>query len=219
MTPRDGRGTEERDVLVREAHRRVKNNLQVIASLLDIQRRRLRAAAADAAADALLDARNRVQAIAAIHDAFMRLQSFDRIESGPYLRALLTDLVQVYGTLYAKVDIDTRVEVKPKNLRVRAADAVPLGLIVNELVSNALKHAFPGDRGGRVDVRLTRRGDVLLLEVFDDGVGLPPDFAARVEHTLGFTIVTTQIEQLGGELAYGRGSGTRFRVAFPQREA
>lgn len=209
----------EREALAREAHRRVKNNLQVIASLLDMQRRRLREGHDAGAADALLESRNRIEAIATIHDVFHRLRAFDRLDIGPYVRALLTDLIQLYGTLYAKVGVELRVETRPRALKLPASCAVPVGLIVNELVSNSLKHAFPGDRGGHVEVLLSRRGDVILLEVADDGVGLPPDIEERMETSLGFTIVATQVKQLGGELAFGRGSGTRLRVAFVQREA
>jgi len=207
----------ERDAVVRDAHRRVKNNLQVIASLLDMQRRRLRADLDPDAGAALVDSRNRIEAIAAIHDVFFRLRSFDRIDLGPYVRAILTDLLQFYGTVYAKVGVETFVDTKPRNLRLDPSFALPIGLIVTELVSNALRHAFPGERRGRIDVLLSRRGDVILLEVCDDGVGLPADFEARARATLGFTIVTTQVEQLDGELAFGRGQGTRIRIAFPVR--
>ncbi len=201
----------ERTVLLQEVHHRVKNNLQVVSSLLSLQSRRL---PLGGGRDELRQCQQRVRAIALMHEHLYRSESFRGVAFGAYVRSLAQAVIETSGMPAERV----RFELEVGDEELPAEQAISCGLILNELLSNAAKHAFPGGRPGRVTVRLTR-GAETELAVEDDGVGLPEGFDATDGRSLGTRIVRVLTEQLDGVATFERGAGTRVLVRFPARAA
>lgn len=204
----------EKEVLLKEIHHRVKNNLQIITSLLRMQSSQI----SDRQTILLLqEAQNRVQSMALIHEQLYRSPNLNSIDFGDYLQTLVRNLFRSYGVNPQKIvpTIDT------EGLSLSVDAAIPCGLICNELVSNALKYAFPNDISGTVLVRLqpdTAQATVspaLKLIVADDGIGIPPEFDIEHTESLGLLIVRSLTSQLQGKLSLDRSQGTRFEVTFP----
>jgi PAS domain S-box-containing protein len=199
----------EKETLLKEVHHRVKNNMAVIASLLGMQAAR---AADTEAASILQECRNRVHAMAAIHEELYQSGDLAHIDLGPYVQRLCAELERSSGGPAGQVH--ARVCVPP--LPVDLETAVPLGLIVNELVTNAFKHAFPAGRGGEVVVRLAAEaGDRVTLTVQDDGVGLPAGLDPGRARSLGLRLVHSLARQLRAQVALENGTGTTVRLTFP----
>ncbi|MGH8667575.1 MAG: PAS domain S-box protein [Burkholderiales bacterium] len=202
-----GAALTEKTVLLNEIHHRVKNNLQVITSLLNLQAGRAR----DPAVRALIaESRDRVQAMALIHQLLFERRDWSLVQLGPYLRRLGDLLSSTYG----RSRIELVVEADDVELDVQRA--VPCGLLVNELVTNAFKHAFPGERTGRIQIELRREADShARLRVSDTGRGLPEDLNIERSESLGMQLIPLLAEQVGGTLSVERGSGARFELRFP----
>jgi two-component sensor histidine kinase len=199
----------EKEELLKEVHHRVKNNLQVITSLINLQANQVE----DERVLALFDeTRNRVYSIATIHELIYRSASFAAIDLGDYARQLVPELVRFYGA-----DDRVRVDVQGDGAQLELERAVPFGLLLNELVSNVCKHAFPEGRRGTLAVSLTRRGDEMVLEVVDTGVGLPEGFDYRRASSLGLQLVHGLALQLEGSLTLRSGPGTTVKVTMPAR--
>jgi two-component sensor histidine kinase/sensor domain CHASE-containing protein len=203
---------QRKEILLREIHHRVKNNLQVITSLLDLQ---ARAARDDETRRLLSESRNRVRSMALIHERLYGSGS-DAVDFADYARDLVTHLRHSLAGDSERVAVTVDVEGFPLDMDV----SVPCGLIINELLTNALEHAFPEGRAGSVAVSLHRRPDGSLeLRVADDGVGLPPDVDPENPGTLGLRIVRILSAQIQGALETERGPvdgrGTAFTVVFP----
>lgn len=197
----------EKEILLKEVHHRVKNNLQVISSLLNLEAGRV---TNQEAVTALRGSQSRVRSIAAFHEGVYQAHDLANVDMARYLADLLRGLRSTYGA--SGDGVVTRVAAEGV---VLGADlAIPCGLIVNELVTNAFKHAFPGGRGA-IDVRLQRRSDGLVLRVADDGVGLPARFELASLTSLGLQLVQTLSEQIGGAVGIERGApGVTFSVSF-----
>jgi two-component sensor histidine kinase len=191
-----------KDLLLRELGHRTQNNLALVASVLSLQ---ARTKDNPEARSALEKAVARVQAIASAHEHFQPFRHDGRVEMRPYLEKLCThlgDSLREVRPIAVKVEVD--------HVHLRTEQAVPLGLIANELVTNALKHAFPDDRSGTIRVSL-KRGSSLDLVVEDNGVGCPFHKTER----LGSRLTRLLAEQLGAKLAWGEASpGCRVRVEF-----
>jgi predicted ATPase/two-component sensor histidine kinase len=198
----------EKDALLKEVHHRVKNNLQLISSLLNLQAART----ADAAvAERFADSRNRIRAMALVHENLYRAGNFARISMAEHIRTLCAHLIRAYELRGRRVELTTKID----DTELDLDRAVSVGLIVNELVSNALKHAFPGERTGRIRVELKLlEGKRYVLVVMDDGVGIPSDFDAARADSLGFQLVHDLARQLHGTVALSRECGTTFNIAF-----
>jgi two-component sensor histidine kinase len=201
---------EEKEVLFKEINHRVKNNLQVISSLLSLHARQL----ADPEAIRILkESRNRIQAMALVHEMLYRTETPSRIHLGDYLQSLTGHLLESYGAVDAGVRLVSRIA--PVSMSLEAA--IPCGLIINELVTNSLKHAFPAATGGEITVELTESGTQpprALLIVRDTGVGLPAHLHIDQARTLGLRLVRTLVEQLDGSLALEEGPGAGIRIEF-----
>jgi two-component sensor histidine kinase len=200
----------ERGVLLQEVHHRVKNNLQIIASMINMQMRRL---LPGEARDALEECVSRVQTIALIHAKLYQSRDFARIPFRDYVKSLVDNI------LYASAEnpgvVTRRVDIGPIELTVEKA--IPCGLIVNELVTNAVKHAFPNERRGTVQVTLRELDDgQLMLAVTDDGVGLASDFQIDSSGSVGLMLVATLVEQLKGRLTITGPPGAGFEIVFPR---
>jgi PAS domain S-box-containing protein len=206
---------QEKEALVMEVHHRVKNNLQVMVSLLGLQL----AQSDEHCAPALRDSQERIRSMALIHEQLYQSSDLSRIDLADYARTLTVGLVSVFGRSSA-----VRVDVESAPLWVSVDTAIPCGLILNELVSNALKYAFPEGRSGGVVVGLSATvGDTgtreVTLTVTDDGVGLPDALDPAQTPSLGLRLVQILAKQLRGAVVARRGPGARFEVTVREKEA
>ncbi len=201
-----------KELLLKEIHHRVKNNLQVISSLLSMQAESLQDLAA---ARSLQDSQERVQCMALIHERLNRDDEPDRLDFREYAAALARDLFSSYGVDSERIHL--RFEFEPISLGLN--QAIPCGLILNELLTNSLKHAFPNERVGEILVKLSwGHGKPVKLTVADDGVGLPAKFDWRESQSLGLRIMNILGRQLDGTVQREPGAGTVFSLAFPRTE-
>jgi|CXWL01.1.fsa_nt_gi PAS domain S-box-containing protein len=199
----------EKEGLLKEVHHRVKNNLQVITSLLRLEAGR---SAEPATRAVLKDMRGRIHSMALLHEMLYRTANFARVELADYLRQLATQLVR--GQNAAPGAVSLSLDLKP--VEVDIDRAIPAALIVNELLSNSLKHAFPEGRAGEVRLALdVDSAGLVRLCVSDTGVGLSPDFETRRTKSLGLQLVSDLSRQLGGDFEIDRTPETRFTVTFP----
>ncbi len=201
----------ERDALLQEIHHRVKNNLQVISSLINMQVRTL---SDNTTRAALQQCRSRVETMAQIHEMLYQSKDYSNVPFGRYAEELVTRVLSASGL--SPDEVTVRFEMQDLSLAVDKA--IPCALILNELISNALKHAFPDGAGAlRIELRMIDAGRVLLC-VSDDGIGVSPDFDPARSTSLGMQLVVTLAEQLDGRLEIERGPGAVFRVIFPSGE-
>jgi two-component sensor histidine kinase/CheY-like chemotaxis protein len=209
----------EKEILLKEVHHRVKNNLQVIASLLRMQ---AGIAQDSGLAASLRDSLHRVESIALIHEQLYDSQDLREVDIGRNADMLLANLFHSYGVDPGRITGRVTIEsVEGRPLILGVDQAIPVGLILNELISNALKHAFPEGRAGAIVVEgRLRRGEVHLA-VRDNGAGAPADFQiSRTEGSLGLRIVGILARQLKGSVHFERsGLGSVFRICFPERYA
>ena len=204
---------DDKDVLLREIHHRVKNNMQVVNSLLYLQEHAVRDRVGDVALDAFQQSRARIKAMAAIHDRLYRSSSFTSINFDGYLNALIPELLRSY-----RVTETVAVEISARGVELGIDAAVPCALIINELFTNCLKHAFPHGRPGKIDVTMRRTANKgVELTVADDGIGFPGDQGLQAPQTLGLRLVVDLARQLDGtaRVVEARGArGARIVVAF-----
>jgi len=198
----------EKELLLKEIHHRVKNNLLVVSNLLEFQ--------TDYTDDPALiqlleDSQNRIYSMALIHEKLYRSTGLDRVNFQEYLQALVESLLESYSSQRERVEVD--LDLQAIDLNIETAN--PCGLIVNELISNALKHAFPDGRRGKIELQLYRgEGQAIVLAVRDDGVGFPEDLDFRHVDSLGLELVCMLTEQLQGEIQLDRDRGTRVEITF-----
>ena len=205
---------EEKTVLLNELHHRVKNNLQMISSLLNLQ--------ADSCGDArareiLNESQNRVKAMGLTHQLLYEHKDFSRVDFGEYLRRLAQLLLSAYRGRSGRVALN--LALPEQACYVGLERAIPCGLAVNELVTNAFKHAFPGDRRGAITIALaSAEDDNVILTVSDDGVGLPDGFDIESVKSLGLRLVPLLVEQLQGSLTVAGSPGSSFSLRFAAGE-
>lgn len=199
----------EKEILLREIHHRVKNNLQVISSLLD-----MRAMRTDnhQVIDFFKDTRSKIHTMALIHTQLYRSEQFDKIDMGSHIRELVDYLSQIYATVSGS--ISTVIEVQDVYLSV--TQAIPIALVINELVSNAFKHAFKEGDKGTIELLLKREDhDKIFFQVRDNGIGIPEEIDIYQTKSLGFKLVRNTVrDQLRGDLSLQRGAGTTITVEF-----
>jgi two-component sensor histidine kinase len=200
----------EKEILLREIHHRVKNNLQVTSSLLKLQSASIHD---PRVLELFAESQNRIRSMALVHEKLYQSSELARVDVADYARSLGALLFRSFGVLDGRIGFT----VDAADVFVSIETAVPCGLILNELVSNCLKHAFPGDRGGAVvvTVRTTGNGSGTLV-VADDGAGLPPGLDLEQTETLGLQLVRTLVRQLRGTLAVSGGPGTEVRIGFEE---
>jgi PAS domain S-box-containing protein len=199
---------QEKDVLLKEVHHRVKNNMQVISSLLNLQSRRIKD---PSVFEMFKESQRRIRSMALIHERLYQSSDLSRIEFSEYISNLATHLFHSYQVDAHRIQL--KLETEKVHLNINTA--IPCGLIVNELVSNALKHAFPDGRNGQLEIGLQQvPGDGYVLQVIDDGVGFPEGLDFRKTETLGMQIISTLVEQIDGRLELNREKGSAFRLEF-----
>ena len=197
-----------KEVLLKEVHHRVKNNLQVISSLLAMQADSLQDSAAR---EALQETQRRVQSMALIHERLNQHEDVDQLDFREYVEALARDLLYCYQRDSESV----RLRFHLTSVSLALGQAIPCGLILNELITNAMKYAFPDGREGEIVIILTCDPDGLVkLTVSDDGVGLPSGFVLRNSTSLGLRIVDILSRQLGGTTELLAGAGTSLSLIF-----
>jgi two-component sensor histidine kinase len=194
---------DEKTTLLKEIHHRVKNNLQIVSSLLSMQ---IAAAESELVTGPLEDAYSRVLAMSLIHQCIYQSETLGDVNFAGYIEALADRLFAAYCVDQARIRLETALEPIP----IALDQAIPCGLILNELISNALKHAFPDGRDGRIRISLRRAGNRVALSIADNGIGLPPDFQWQDSRSLGLQVVHTLIGQLHAQLDVTGAGGTGY---------
>ena len=199
---------DEKILLLREIHHRVKNNLQIIISLTNLQMRTLDDPRMK---QVMAETQNRVRAMSLVHERLYQSENLSSINLADYTRFLANQLFSFYGTDHGNVALHADIG----DIQLDINTAIPLGLILNELISNALKHAFPNGRRGTISISGHSDGGILTLVIEDDGMGLPPGFDWKNTESLGLRLVNSLVDQLGGTIERRAGTGTAFIITIP----
>ena len=198
----------EKEVLLKEIHHRVKNNLQVVSSLLSLQSR---GAPDEATRQMFKESQNRVQSMALIHEELYQSKSLSELDFPTYIIQLTSHLFRSHQISSSRIELVTKVD----DVQLGVELAIPCGLIINELVTNALKHAFPAGSGGKVEIELTQGEDGFVLCVRDNGVGIPEEIGLRNSDTPGLRLVRSLVLQLEGKARIERSEGSEIQITFP----
>lgn len=207
----------EKEVLLKEIHHRVKNNLGIVSGLLQMQVRRNQNPQANII---LRDSQNRIASIALVHEKLYRSDDLANIDFSQYVRDLVVYLFDSYDISSSQITLAVQVE----NVSLDIETAIPCGLVINELVSNALKHAFPHNQPGQIQIYFSQQpasevpGDKrrFTLSIQDNGIGMPADLDIRKTKTLGMTLIQGLVRQIGGQLEIQNHAGTKFIITFTQ---
>jgi two-component sensor histidine kinase len=200
----------EKEVLLQEVHHRVKNNLQVISSILNLQSSYV---SDPHTLEILRESQQRIKSMSFIHETIYRTSDFSRLEFMDYIKSIASNLIQSYRTSETSVEFLPEMETVGLNLD----QAIPCGLIINELVSNALKYAFKGRKKGRLSIYLHEEDNEIVIAIKDDGVGLPKDFAFEKNNSLGIQLVYALIDQLDATVKVNQAEGTEFLIRFHRK--
>jgi two-component sensor histidine kinase len=200
----------EKEVIIKEIHHRVKNNMQVISGFLQLQSDYIKD---PESIEMLNECQRRVRSMALVHEKLYQSRTLGFINVAEYIRDLAAELKES-----CVVQADIKFEVDVENININLDTAVPCGLIINELLTNSLKYAFKGKSSGTISLSLHLSPDHrFTLKVSDDGVGLPPDFDLRSKTTLGMQLVHVLVRQLGGEITLTSHQGTTVVITFPEK--
>lgn len=199
----------EKEALLREIHHRVKNNLQVISSLLDLQSGRLKE---KSSIDAFKESQNRIKSMSLIHEQLYQSKNLTKIDFEKYIKNLTINLFN----LYSGSPDDISIKINAKDVLMSIGKAIPCGLIINELVSNSLKHGFPDGKQGEILIDFLLENDKeYKLVVKDNGIGFPEDLNLQNIESLGLQLVNMLTQQLKGTVELDRNHGTTFKITFP----
>lgn len=198
---------EEKDLLLKEIHHRVKNNLMIISSLLSLQARYLKD---KEALEIFKESENRARSMALIHERLYRSSNLKEIDMMDYLQTLARGIF----TSYAPPGVELKFDIDKIKMDIEVA--IPVGLIVNELITNSFKHAFPNGGGGEVNLKLKSLDGRILLEVSDNGIGFPEDLDWRNTESLGLQLVKSLADQINAEVQMISDNGTSFRLTIPE---
>ncbi|MFA4878344.1 MAG: histidine kinase dimerization/phosphoacceptor domain -containing protein [Methanoregula sp.] len=201
----------EKEVLLKEIHHRVKNNLQIIISILFLQAQKT----TDPASVAVLnDSQSRIQSMALVHQKLYQSGDLASIDFDSYLNNLVSNLMTTYGVDKSRITCSVDV----KNLSISIHSAIPVGLLMNELVSNSFKYAFPDNRSGEITLRGAEEGDKLVFRVKDNGVGIPEETDWEHLDSLGLNLVRMLTRQMKGKITLSRQNGTEFILTIPKED-
>jgi PAS domain S-box-containing protein len=201
----------EKEYLLKEIHHRVKNNLQVISSLLSMQARK---ATDKREKDTLTESQNRVKSIALVHEKLYQSRSLDRIEYGDYLNKVVTHLFESFNANPAQISW----KVSAKDVYVNIEQAVPCSLILNEMITNSLKYAFPEGRKGEISITFALEDNKYILDYRDNGVGVPDGAKLERSGSLGMQLINGLTRQLDGTVTVETVSGVHYTIIFPQKQ-
>lgn len=202
---------EEKKTLLKEIHHRIKNNLQIVSSLLSLQSGYIKNEQVN---EMLKESQNRLKLIALVHEKLYQSENLTRVDFAGYVRNLVAHLFYSYGVssdfITLKMDM--------KDVLLNMDEAISCGLLINELVSNSLKHAFPKGRQGEIYIGfLLEKDERCILTIADNGIGFPQGLDFRRTKTLGFQLINTIVSQLEGSIELGRKQGTKFTITFKKR--
>lgn len=196
----------EKEILLQEVHHRVKNNLQIISSILNLQTRSVKDAKI---LDLIQETRYRIMSMSFIHDLLYQTKDFTNIDFSKYLQSITSNIMNTY-TLNKNIDLKLEVE----SIFLNLDNAIPCGLIVNELITNVFKYAFPGDRKGEINIVLKQLNKSVILSVSDNGVGIKKQIDYKTTESLGFQLINSLVAQIDGDLNYENNNGTKFTLTF-----
>jgi PAS domain S-box-containing protein len=201
----------EKEVLLREVHHRVKNNLQIIISLLNLQSRYI---TDETTLSAFRESQNRVRAMALVHEKLYQSTDLATIDLDNYIRFLGNNLIQFFGIQGRGITLTMDIH----DIFLAIDTAVPFGLMINELISNSLKYAFPGGRKGEISIAIHRQDHTLTILYKDNGIGIPEDFDWRNARSMGLRLITALVNQLDGTIELDRTAGTLFTMVVHEKE-
>jgi PAS domain S-box-containing protein len=201
------RSVEEKEILLKEVHHRVKNNLQVISSILNLQSSYVKD---ESTLNILRESQNRVKSMSYIHEILYRSKDFSEVNFTDYINNLTNSILHTF--LSINKDIFLELDLDQVNLNLD--QAIPCGLIVNEIITNAMKYAFEGIKDPVLQVKLYSKDNTIHIHIDDNGIGLPPDFKAEESDSLGLQLVYTLIEQLDGTINVNVKNGTKYLITF-----
>lgn len=199
---------EEKELLMKEIHHRVKNNLQIISSLLNLQSRYIND---KEALDVFKESQNRARSMALIHEKLYSSSDLRKINFGEYIRSLTMELFSSY-----QMSPGIKLDINVDNVDLDINTSVPLALIVNEIVTNSLKYAFPGEETGNISVSFDKKADELQLTVEDNGIGFPSGMDFKNTDSLGMQLVNSLTDQINGKITLEETEGTKFVVNFKE---
>lgn len=198
---------QEKEVLLKEVHHRVKNNMQVISSILNLQSSYVKDTYA---LNLLKECQNRIKSMAFIHEALYQNKNFESVNFSEYISTISKNLLHSYSVGGEKI----RLVLTLDNLFLNLDTSIPCGLIINEILSNSLKYAFPDNREGIIFVTLKHYNKKIHIEVGDNGIGIPESIDIKNTQSLGLQLVDTLVEQINGTLVLQRTKGTKFIIEF-----
>jgi PAS domain S-box-containing protein len=199
----------EKELLLKEIHHRVKNNLQIIVSLLKLQSKYI---TDPQDLQIFNSSRSRVETMSLIHEKLYKSKDLSDINLGNYVKDLVTHILQAYKINHEEICFS----IKSDSIQLSIDTAIPCGLIINELVNNTLKYAFPEGHKGRIEISIKRDEDDIILEIMDNGIGIPETFDIASSDSLGLQLVETLIKQISGKVELDITSGTKFIIKFKE---
>ena len=199
----------EKEMILKEIHHRVKNNLMIISSLLNLQSGYIEDKASQ---NVFKESENRARSMALIHERLYQSTDLKRIDFGDYITSLATELFHTYVSNRNLIELKINVE----DILLDINTSIPLGLIVNELITNSLKHAFPNGMKGKINIDFYLKNDHFEFTVKDDGIGFPEDIDFQNTNSLGLQIVNSLTEQIDGEIKLNIDNGTEFKITFKE---
>ncbi|MBK7130988.1 MAG: PAS domain S-box protein [Crocinitomicaceae bacterium] len=201
----------EKEILLKEVHHRVKNNLQVINSILNLQSSYVQD---ERTLEIINESQNRIRSMSYIHESLYQTKDFSSINFSDYIKNLVQNLVHSYQLFTDKISLEFDLQ----QVKLALDQAIPCGLILNELVSNSLKYAYPASQKGKIIIGVKENEGKLQLSVEDFGVGLPENFDIENSDSLGLSLVFTLVDQLDGQLSLKTHGGTKFYITFEMQE-
>jgi len=199
----------EKEMLLKEIHHRVKNNLMIISSLLELQSYYIKD---KTDLDFFRESRTRADSMAIIHERLYQSTDLKNIDFGEYISSLATDLLDVYTVAPERIKL--KIDAKDINLDINTA--IPLGLITNELMTNSIKYAFPDNKKGLIVIEIYKEEDIFTFIVKDDGIGFPKDLDYKNADSLGLELVNSLTNQIDGKLVLNTENGTEFKITFSE---
>jgi PAS domain S-box-containing protein len=197
----------EKEVLLKEVHHRVKNNLQVISSILNLQSSYVKD---KRVLEILLESQNRIKSMAFVHESLYQTKDFSNISFREYVENISRNLVHSY----AATDSPPLLNLDLDDIQLNLDTAIPCGLIINELLTNSLKYAFPVGKQGKIDIMIREKGDNITINISDNGKGLPKEIDFRNTESLGLQLVVSLVEQINGKIKLDTKKGTKFTIEF-----
>lgn len=198
----------EKDVLLKEIHHRVKNNLQIIISLLNLQTGYIKD---EVTLKAVKDGQSRVRSMALVHEKFYQSDELSEIDFAEYIEKLCHFIYQSYGDKTDRIHL----QISGDKIGLDMDTAMPCGLLVNEIVSNSYKYAFPNQEKGTIQIDFKKNDNKIILFIQDNGVGFPEEYDLEKSESLGMQLIQALTSQLDGDLVVSRENGTSFKISFP----